>query len=84
MKDVSARVYRYVREYRKLSQQQLANKLQVNQSTVSKVEQGRHFPSAIVLSRLEQLMNTSMKKLVRLSRKVSQKDDSGNISLILF
>ena len=67
-KDVSARVFRFVRNYHKISQQQLAIKLNVNQCTISKVEQGLHFPSAIVLGRLEQFMNKSMRELMRLSR----------------
>jgi transcriptional regulator with XRE-family HTH domain len=66
-KEVSARVFRFVRKYRKISQQQLAIKLKVNQSTISKVEHGIHFPSALLLNRLEQFMNSSMRDLIKLS-----------------
>ncbi|WP_407660331.1 helix-turn-helix domain-containing protein [Marivirga arenosa] len=67
-KEISARVFRFVRKYHKISQQQLAIKLNVNQSTISKVEHGIHLPSAQLLKRLEQFMNSSMRELVRLSR----------------
>ncbi|WP_109831929.1 helix-turn-helix domain-containing protein [Reichenbachiella versicolor] len=64
----SARIFRYVRNFRKLNQKQLAVKLRVNQSTISKVEQAKHFPSPIVLKRLEEYMNTSFADLARLAR----------------
>ncbi|WP_369592736.1 helix-turn-helix domain-containing protein [Marivirga arenosa] len=67
-KEISARVFRFVRKYHKFSQQQLAIKLNVNQSTISKVEHGIHLPSAQLLKCLEQFMNSSMRELVRLSR----------------
>ncbi|MBL0765844.1 helix-turn-helix domain-containing protein [Marivirga atlantica] len=67
-KETSARVFQFVRQYRKISQKQLAIKLNVNQSTISKIEKGLHFPSAMVLKRLEQYTNKSMSDLMTLSR----------------
>ncbi|WP_367892454.1 helix-turn-helix domain-containing protein [Marivirga harenae] len=61
-------MFHFVRKYRKLSQQQLAIKLNVNQSTISKVELGIHFPSALLLRRMEQFMNSSIRELAILSR----------------
>ena len=67
-KMVVARVFLYVRKLRRMSQDQLAAKLNVNESTIYKLEKGTEMPSIWVLQRLERLTNSSIKDLVAASR----------------
>ena len=52
-----------LRESKNLSQQQLANYLYVNRSSISNWESGRRIPDIIILSRLAQVLNIDISEL---------------------
>ena len=55
-----------LRESKNLSQQQLANYLYVNRSSISNWESGRRIPDIIILSRLAQVLNIDISEFINI------------------
>ena len=70
MKTVSSRIFVHVRQERNLSQAAFARRLEVHQSTISKIEKGIHRPRPKLTKRLEQLTQKKLQDLIRLVREV--------------
>lgn len=68
---IYARIFRYVRADQQLNQRQLARRLNVNQSTICRIEKGLQVPRHALFSRLQSLTDLSLKELTVRSRSVT-------------
>lgn len=68
MEAISSKLFLYVRTQRNLSQAGMAIRLNVNQSTISKIEKGMHRPRAKLTQKLEVVAQKKLQDLIRLVR----------------
>ncbi|CAN0457064.1 unnamed protein product [Ectocarpus fasciculatus] len=68
---IYARIFRYVRADQQLNQRQLARRLNVNQSTICRIEKGLQLPRQALFSRLQSLTELSIKELTARSRSIT-------------
>ncbi len=70
---IYARIFRYVRADKQLNQRQLARRLQVNQSTICRIENGLQIPRHGLFSKLQSLTDLSLKELTTRSRSITSR-----------
>lgn len=70
---IYARIFRYVRADKQLNQRQLARRLQVNQSTICRIENGLQIPRHALFSKLQSLTDLSLKELTTRSRSITSR-----------
>ncbi|MEQ8711429.1 MAG: helix-turn-helix domain-containing protein [Cyclobacteriaceae bacterium] len=70
---IYARIFRYVRADKQLNQRQLARRLQVNQSTICRIENGLQIPRHVLFSKLQSLTDLSLKELTTRSRSITSR-----------
>jgi len=60
-----ARIFIFCRESLDISQRKMALLLEVNQSTISRIEKGEFFPTRSLIRKLESKMNLDLRQLIR-------------------
>ena len=64
MNTITSKLFKHVRDIKCINQRQLAKVLQVNQSTISRIENKLRAPGYILLRRLSRFTGKSIKVLI--------------------